>query len=257
MWTTRTGATAAAVLALAACSDGTAPEATIDRSTLAADVAAVAAQATAEDVAELALTAEMGVFTLPGEPGPPPGAGRSGDISRSREVTFYDGAGAEMDGYDPLLTATVVSVLEVLAERSGGVFEGTMERHRETEVTGLEGEETSRTWNGLGTDAVSRTRFDDEDGDRSYDMSGTVTIADVVVGVPRSENPWPLSGTITRELSVEIVNGPEGDATFERTAVVTFDGTRFATVVVDGETFEIDLADRNRQRPRRRGGRGG
>ena len=132
-----------------------------------------------------------------------------------------------------------------------------MERHREMVISGLEGEETERVHNGTGTDEIHRTGFDDEGGERSYTMSGDVTITDVVVGVPRSENPWPLSGTITRVVEATILNGPNGDRTVERTVVVTFDGTQFATLEVNGETFVIDLADRRGNRPQRpRPGRG-
>ena len=46
---------------------------------------------------------------------------------------------------------------------------------------------------------MSRSHHSDENGDRSYDMTSTTVISDVVHAVPREENPYPLSGTITRE----------------------------------------------------------
>ena len=94
-----------------------------------------------------------------------------------------------------------------------------------------------------------------ETGTRSYEMSGTSTIQDLVHGVPREDNPWPLSGTITRQITVEIVNGPDGDRSVERTATVTFNGTQFVTMTVNGESFEVDLSARSGNHPfqRRRG----
>jgi hypothetical protein len=85
-----------------------------------------------------------------------------------------------------------------------------------------------------------------------------------VVPVPGSESPWPLSGTITRHWVITITNGPNGDATRERTVVVTFNGTQFATITVNGETSELDLGTRPGKffgsmftRLRTRQGRGG
>lgn len=229
-------------VALAACSEGAGPELIVDETTLAADVATITALATVEDLGDMWLGSDV--------VGAPAG-GIVRDHQRSRTVTFLGADGTEMDGYDPLLTASVVTVMEASASHEGDRWSGTMERRRETVLSGLEGEETERTWNGTGTDAVSRTRFDDGSGERSYTMSGQVTISDVVVGVPRSEHPWPLSGSITRHVVVTVVNGPNGDRTFERTAVVTFDGTRYATLDIDGEIFTLDLADRDGRRPRR------
>ena len=119
-------------------------------------------------------------------------------------------------------------------------------------VSGLEGQETSRTWNGTGSGEASRSQHTDEHGDRSYDMSSTSVIEDVVRALPREENPWPLSGTITRTISVVIVNGPDGDVTREITAVLTFNGMQFVIMTVNGEDFEVDLAARESDRGVRR-----
>ena len=70
-------------------------------------------------------------------------------------------------------------------------------------------------------------------------------------GVPRSENPWPLSGTIIHHALITFTR-PDGERTRERTATITFNGTQFVIVNVNGEDFEIDLADRTGRRPPRR-----
>ena len=92
---------------------------------------------------------------------------------------------------------------------------------------------------------------------RTYDMSGTLLVEDVVRGVPRADNPWPLSGTITRDLTIEVTNGPNGDETITRLVVTTFDGTRYATLTVDGAEYQVDLTQRGRDRVRRQHHRGG
>ena len=100
---------------------------------------------------------------------------------------------------------------------------------------------------------MSRSRHSDENGDRSYDMTGTTVISDVVHGVPREDNPYPLSGTMTRDMTAVIVNGPNGDETRTRHVIITFNGTQFPTMTLNGELFEVDLSTREGRHPLRRG----
>jgi hypothetical protein len=89
-------------------------------------------------------------------------------------------------------------------------------------------------------------------------MFGTSSIENVVHGVPIEDNPYPLSGSITRDMTVLIIGGKNDGETHSRLAVITFNGTQFATVTVNGETYEIDLAaHKGRGRPTRGGGRRG
>ncbi len=85
-------------------------------------------------------------------------------------------------------------------------------------------------------------------------MSMTSVIEDVVHPVPRAEDAWPLSGTVTREVTINIVNGPDGDVTKSRTVVIVFNGTNLPTMTVDGESFEIDLSTRSGRHPFRKRG---
>jgi len=178
-------------------------------------------------------------------------------VERTCSVVFLDEAGDEMDAFDDLLTASVVVEMSMSGDLDRERWSAEVERSRELTLTGLLGDETERTWNGEGESTLSRTRMHELFGEQSVRMESETTIEDVVVAVPRSENPWPLSGSITRHVVVAIVNGPNGDVTRERTVVVTFDGTRYATMTVGGESWEIDLADRRGEGPRkrRRGGR--
>lgn len=85
-------------------------------------------------------------------------------------------------------------------------------------------------------------------------MSSTSVITNVVHPVPRTDDAWPLSGTITRDVTINVVNGPDGDVTRSRTVVITFNGTNLATMTVGDETFEIDLSTRSGRHPFRRRG---
>lgn len=229
---------------LAACDEaGTAPE-TLDEGVLDQDVALLAADAAAEDLAAMTGLFPGGALGIPGD--------SKLELVRSRTVDHYDAAGGLQEGYDPLTTASIHLTLRLEGSTERMNMEMSLARTRDIVVTGLEGEETSRTTNGTGTEARSRARVSDEYGERSYTLSGSVLIEDVVHGVPRTEFPWPLSGTITRVVQVEKTGGPGGDRSFTRTVVVTFNGESRVTMTVDGEPFELDLNRTDRLRVRRR-----
>ena len=173
-----------------------------------------------------------------------------GSLSITHEVTFY-GPDLDQDGnldpqeqYDSLTTEAInyVASIEGTRERThdGVQFSVTVNRQRDFTVSGLTGKETQRTWNGTGSADVNRTRTSDEKGTRTYDMSSTTVVEDVVILVPRA-GTYPQSGTIRRHVTVEVVDGLEDPATRERDVVIEFDGTRFATITINGEVFKLDL----------------
>ena len=236
---------AVSLIALAACSDTAGLDPQLE-SLVTFDVAVVSADAVIADVAE------QGHVFLPSD-----GIGT---------VTYYDALGNVQEAFDEVTTASIHIVREGSYEGGHESWSGAVTRMRETTITGLEGDETTRTVNGTGSSTVSRSRHSDENGDRSYDMTGTTVISDVVNAVPKEENPYPLSGTITRDMTAVIVNGPNDDETHTRHVVITFDGTQFvtmsvfygvqfATMTANGELFEVDLSTRDGRRPLRRYGR--
>ena len=236
------GLVALSVIALAACTDAAGPDGRDSlESLLTLDVAMVSADALLEDVAELQLIF-FGGFAAPAE----------GPRDRVRTVTFYDADGNEQDGYDAETTASAHIVSEISGEMSRENWSGTVSRTRDMTITGLVGDETTRTANGTGSGTMSRSRHSDEDGDRTYEMTGASVITDVVRGLPREDNPYPLSGSITRDVTVVIVNGPNGDETRTRDVLMVFNGTQFATMTVGDETFEVDLSTRDGRHPFRR-----
>lgn len=174
-----------------------------------------------------------------------------------RQYAFHDAAGAPMEHYDAQQTASIRVIRTVDGEFSRqtptGSVSGEVHHERDLTVSGLQGDEQRRTWDGDGSSEIERTRVVDGRGSRSYDLSTTVEIDEVVV--PHANNqerdPWPLSGTITKHVVGTVtVNGETRSV--ERTVVITFNGTQFAAVAVTGpngtDTFQIDLANR-RLRP--------
>lgn len=255
------GLVSSGVIAVAACSDTSGPAGTeysLLESLVTLDVAETSGDAFIADVAELWLDLDVGLGDMFAA-----SAEVRGQSSRARTVTktFYDADGNEQDDYDKVTTASVHIVSESSGERSRSNESGTKSwssttsRTRDKTITGLEGDETTRTANGVGTKSKSRSHHSDENGDRSYDMTGTTVISDVVHAVPKKENPYPLSGTITRDITAVIVNGRNGNETRTRHVVVTFDGTHLAHFTVNGESFEVDLSTRGKRNPVRKRGK--
>ena len=236
------------VLLLAACNDANSPSETDQE--LNEDLALVIADAVIEDVQQMNL-----VLGLGGEAATDAALDMAAPPRNfSRTVSFFDEDGDPQDAYNPELTASMVIVVSMSGAVERGDWSASVERNRTLTVTGLLGQETERIWNGFGDATVTRSHHSDENGDRSYNMTADFVIEDVVRALPRTEHPWPISGQITRHVVVTIVNGPNGDVTHERTVIITFNGTQFATLLIGDEEFEIDLGARDGERGFRRKG---
>jgi hypothetical protein len=236
-----------------ACADAGAPDAQ-EEALVDQDVARYVADATADDIALMNTEADRASSTIMQSPGDcirDQGRIRctreawDGSLTIEREITFYDADDLEQDRYDAELTASINFYFSLEGERSRNGLTVTVGRERDFTVSGLEGAETQRTWNGTGSAVTNRTRTSDERGTRTYDMSSRTVVEDVVVLVPR-EGTWPQSGTITRNVTAEIVNGLGDTRTRERTVVITFNGTQFVTMTMNGDRIcELDLATRD------------
>ncbi|MDX2206391.1 MAG: hypothetical protein SFU57_01995 [Gemmatimonadales bacterium] len=249
------------IAAAAACSSDSTGSSTTT-TTLNADVAAVAADAAAEDVDVMAgmngLTgtiafgaAVLDPDDLPPGPGNTAGCGFGGGrftcppntangLTITRTLTFFDELDATQTAYDADLTARVDLEATLAGDVTRGPWTATISRSRDFSFTGLLGAETTRTINGTAASENSRARFTDRGPNRNYTMTSTATVEDVVVPVAADTPPWPLSGTVTREFVVTI-----GDQSpVMRTVVITFDGTATPPATVNGEPFTINLAER-------------
>jgi hypothetical protein len=169
-----------------------------------------------------------------------------GSLTITRSYKFWDANDVVMDHYDAALTAKANIQTHISGERSGESWSGSVDRTRDMTATGLVGTETTRTWNGTGTSDVTRSRHNDSGEERSYNLSCTLTVTDVVVPVPHSDERWPLSGTITHQCTITFVGGPRDGQIITRTATVTFNGTQTVTVHVGDKSFDIDLKTRHR-----------
>lgn len=238
----------ATVAFLGACQGGAGPTTTPASSkALLTNAAAVVADATLQDVSLATTPFGFGSRGTPAVAGGisagtlADAGGFGGSLSGTRTVTFYDSAGNVQSAYDSLTTDSIHVVTDLTRSVTRGDWSASVERTRDMTISGLEGDETTRTFNGVGTEIVSRSHTSSDSTQSSFDMNGSVTYDNVVVPVPGSDPRWPLSGTITHTLTVTVVNGPNGNGTRTVTAVVTFNGTSTATAVVNGRTIQIDL----------------
>ncbi|HEY2379341.1 MAG TPA: hypothetical protein VGH98_25385 [Gemmatimonadaceae bacterium] len=168
----------------------------------------------------------------------------AGGLTLNRDYAFYDAGNVAQSAYDASLTASANFHVSVTGTHTADNGQDVVNRDRNLTVTGLAGAETSRTWNGTGTRSDNGYR-NLSDVKRSYTVNDNVTVSNVVVNLPRSSNPWPMSGTITRQISgtasVE-KTGVSKSFSVTKTVTITFNGTQDATVSVGGNTYTLDLS---------------
>lgn len=200
----------------------------------------------------------------------------------SRSYAFLDAAGAPQTAYDENLTASVSLRFMLDAQPSRDGHTGTIHVEHDLTVSGGAGSETERTWSGTMSERTEGLPPMGEPGGlggpgggdgpgepggprgpggagggtnppaNGFDFTNTKmnaisTIGDVVMPHPLGEATWPLSGSITRVERIE--GGPNG--TEDRTSVLTFNGTQFATLAVGDSTVQIDLRAPRPPRPPR------
>jgi hypothetical protein len=228
-------------LGAGACEDGTTDPNDFDDEGLRMDAALVAADGMFQDIAHMQSPSVWGGI---GNGPQPVGIEIQGSINFTREVTFFPGP-----DYHPENTTHMTIESSLTRQVSHTFWSADITRTRNMTVSGLAGEETERIWNGTGTGDVFKSRHPEDGAVRTYDMESNATITDVVKALPRAENPWPISGTITRVISA--VRTEDGETVNEKnvTTIITFNGTKDVTLLVmDGDTteeFQVDLSERN------------
>jgi hypothetical protein len=160
----------------------------------------------------------------------------------ARTFQLLDAAGNPQSAYDPVTTASANFVSTISGSVARDRFSATFSRERNITITGLAGSETQHTINGTGASSTARSQHTADGVTRSYSMTSTATITDVVVAFPRAQGSWPLSGSITRQVTFSRDAGTGQRRSGTRTATVTFNGTQFVPLVVGDRTFTLDLA---------------
>jgi len=167
-----------------------------------------------------------------------------GGLTLNRDYGFFDANQAAQSAYSASTTASANFHVNVAGVHVAAAGADTVNRDRSLTVSGLAGAETSRTWNGTGTRNDGGYR-QETDVKRNYHTTDAVTVSNVVVNLPRSSNPWPMSGSITRQISGTASisrSGVSKSFAVTRTVAITFNGTQYATVTVGSDTYTLDLS---------------
>ena len=262
-----------AALGATACDDsGTEPNA-LDMATVRAEAALVAEDGMFQD---LSLAQDPGLqgVGFPGMAASPAPAGGMGGMCQSlgigaafqcpnmvrdgftftREVTFFDASDeAQPGGFDAATTDAIHMLVNAEGSRERTFWSATIERSRDMWLTELLSD--AHHLNGEGHEMVARSGNPQAGGELTFDMTVDVSWDDVVHLQPREEHPYPESGSITRDIFVEVTRDGEVVGSRDVTTVITFNGTQFVIMNVGGEEVEVDLA--KREVTRRWGGNGG
>lgn len=161
-----------------------------------------------------------------------------------RSFAVYDAGGEAMSAYDSLLTASANFRTTVSGVHVALAGKDTIARQRDLTVTGLAGRETSRVWNGTGSRSDGGYR-QDATVTRTYHTTDGVAFVDVTVSLPRSEHPWPMSGTVTRHVvgtATVVRDGVTRSMSVDKTVTITFNGTQLVPMTVGTRSFTLDLA---------------
>ena len=161
----------------------------------------------------------------------------AGNVTYSFAWTFYDAGGAELPEYGP-----TAARMRVTSRAAGGIvtpqFEAALGHAGLTDVTGVGPLADTLRFDGAADDTVqaSFTALDGQRGRHFYWRAHLVHDA-VRLLKDREVNPWPLSGTATWAVHAErLRSGDRADveAAYDALVVVTFNGTQYPEVTVDG-----------------------
>ena len=238
---------AGAAISLAACKDGVAP--LISDAQMASNVAASAGDAAANQVKYM--FSNDSAVAMPSSQ-PPAGLSSSPPISETvtitRTRTGFDVNGVEVTNCSPISSVRKVAThFTVDGTRQGTYFTGTVHRVADDTTTRnfTQATEVSRTHNGVAT-AHDVTNFADATTSATHTEDATDSINAVTFNLPRSSNPWPVSGSFVRHVSVHAEytkNGTTVIRDFTKRVEVDFPADAQGNVVlkIDALTCNLNL----------------
>ncbi len=170
-----------------------------------------------------------------------------GPFTATRSYAYFDSTGAAQSAYSATATGAANFKWSLAGTITREKWSGTVSRNRDITISGMLGANKSVTVNGTGATEKQRTQFlRDSAGPngltRAYDLEASLAIANVITPAIHMPDAWPASGTITRNYKVTRTDATNGTTVTTRNSVVTFNGTQFADLVVNGKAFTLDLA---------------
>lgn len=157
---------------------------------------------------------------------------------------LYDALGNEQDTYDPLTSYRMTVASWVHGDWADGAVSASVGSRSLLEMRGLGVADVFVDTDGSRSDTVSCSFVTDSLG-RHYRSVCAGTLRNVIREKPFAQNPYPTSGTVTWSVQVDKL-ATQGSATAEEhwnaSAVVTFNGSRYVPLVVNGMwSFTLDL----------------
>jgi hypothetical protein len=167
-----------------------------------------------------------------------------GTQTYTTSYALFDVNGTTQSVYDRATTAAINFIVADTGQTSyssnGNSFSDTTYRLHNRTVSTLLGD-TVHTWNGSGTGNVRSTRTGQIT--KAYVFTSVDTASAIRFRQPRGINPYPLSGTLTRDYTV--VRTREASDTTSRTTTrhvtVTFNGTVNVPMSINGVAYSLNL----------------
>jgi hypothetical protein len=162
-------------------------------------------------------------------------------LTITRQVRFWSG-GSYALGWSHTLTDSVNHRWTRTGTFESAVKPGKMFSINEADTASMvvtHGPPILHTWNGAGVAHDSST-YTVGSVTRTFAYSAADTAAALTFTLPHAANPYPTSGSISRNLTLHVTAGGF-DKTITRSAKVTFDGTSIAELQVGALTCNLDL----------------
>lgn len=157
---------------------------------------------------------------------------------------LYDEAGNEQADFDPATTYRLSASSWVHGTWNDANATATIGSRGLLDMRGLGTPWSDVTTNGSRSDTLDCT-FASDTTSRHYRSVCTGTLSNVVRAKPFAQNPYPTSGRVSWSVSADLFatqGSGSAEAHWNAAVVVTFDGSRYARVVVNGtHTYTLDL----------------
>jgi hypothetical protein len=165
-------------------------------------------------------------------------------LTLTRSFAFFNAAGQALSKWNDTTVASVNVTTTESGVRANTTGADTISGSRNMTVSGLAGHNTTRTWNGTGSRSVGGY-FTDSAASRVYDHTENATFTNVLITIPRSTNPYPTSGSVSRQVTAAgtvTKGGKSKSFSATRTVTVTFNGTEFVPMMIGSTAYTLDLA---------------
>lgn len=167
-----------------------------------------------------------------------------GDLAWTFEVHWYDVAGAEQEAYDSTTTARVTTAQTAHGSYAGEGYEATLAHAGQLDLAGLLASQNEIVVSAARADTLNAT-YAGPNATAQLELRCAGAFAQVRRSKPLEQNPYPSSGTASWWIDAHrAVQSGQGSQVqdYEAAVVVTYNGTRYVPMVVNGQWhYTLDL----------------